>query len=184
LACAPRYDKYSNFGYLLAGAVVEKVAGVKYFDYVKTTLLQPANISEVLVFPTLASHRTNNMVIIEDEGSGKSPFDLNSQLWLPNVYGGDGEINEVGDPNAGTGASAHALTQFIHLHAVWGNGPRAAGAARSGSTPGSSSWAQSRSDGIDWAYVINTRNWPPATSPTLEQLGNSINQLLDTTPIT
>jgi CubicO group peptidase (beta-lactamase class C family) len=177
-------NKYSNFGYLLAGAVVEKVAGVKYFDYVKTTLLQPASISEVLVFPTLANQRTNSMAIIEDEGLGKSPIDLSSQLLVPNVYGGDSEINEVGDPNAGTGASAHALTQFIHLHAVWGNGPRAAGAARAGSTPGSSSWAQSRSDGIDWAYVINTRNWPPVTSPTLEQLGNSINQLLDTTPIT
>jgi CubicO group peptidase (beta-lactamase class C family) len=177
-------SKYSNFGYLLGGAVVEKVAGVKYFDYVKTTLLQPANISEVLVFPTLPSHRTNNMAIIEDEGLGMSPFDLGSQLLIPNVYGGIGEINEVGDPNCGTGASAQALTQFIHLHAVWGNGPRAPGFARSGSTPGSSSWAQSRGDGIDWAYIINTRNWPPATSPTLEQLGNSINQLLDTTPIT
>ena len=176
--------KYSNFGYLLAGFVVKKVAGVRYFDYVKTTLLQPENISEVLVFPTLASQRTNNMAIIEDEGLGMSPFDLTSQLLIPNVYGGIGEINEVGDPNCGTGASAQAVTQFIHLHAVWGNGPRAPGFARSGSTPGSSSWAQSRGDGIDWAYVINTRNWPPATSPTLEQLGNSINNLLDTTPIT
>jgi CubicO group peptidase (beta-lactamase class C family) len=177
-------NKYSNFGYLLAGAVVEKVAGVKYFDYVKTTLLQPASISEVLVFPTLANQRTNSMAIIEDEGLGKSPIDLSSQLLVPNVYGGDSEINEVGDPNAGTGASAHALTQFIHLHAVWGNGPRAAGSARAGSTPGASSFAMSRGDGVDWAYVINTRNWPPSTSPTLEQLGNSITYLLDTTPIT
>jgi CubicO group peptidase (beta-lactamase class C family) len=177
-------NKYSNFGYLLAGAVVEKVAGVKYFDYVKTTLLQPASISEVLVFPTLANHRTNSMAIIEDEGLGKSPIDLSSQLLVPNVYGGDSEINEVGDPNAGTGASAHALTQFVHLHAVWGNGPRAAGSARAGSTPGASSFAMSRGDGVDWAYVINTRNWPPSTSPTLEQLGNSITYLLDTTPIT
>jgi CubicO group peptidase (beta-lactamase class C family) len=176
-------NKYSNFGYLLAGAVVEKVTGMKYFDYVKTTLLQPANIAEVLVFPTLASQRTNNEAIAEDEGLGLSPLDLTSQLLVPAVYGGDGEINEVGDPNAGTGASAHALTQFIHLHAVWGNGPRAAGFARAGSTPGASSLAVSRSDGVDWAYVINTRDWPPSTSPTLDDLGNSITQLLDTTPI-
>jgi CubicO group peptidase (beta-lactamase class C family) len=176
--------KYSNFGYLLAGAVVENVTGMKYFDYVKTRLLQPANISEVLVFPTLASQRTNNMAIIEDEGLGLDPLDLDSQLLVPAVYGGDGEINEVGDPNAGIGASAHTLTQFIHLHAVWGNGPRAAGAARSGSTPGASSLAVSRGDGVDWAYVINTRDWPPSTSPTLDDLGNSITHLLDTTPIT
>jgi len=146
-------------------------------------LLQPACNGQVHVISTLASQRRSNEAICEDEGLGLSPLDLASQLLVPAVYGGDGEINEVGDPNAGTGASAHVLTQFIHLHAVWGNGPRAPGFARSGSTPGASSLAVSRSDGVDWAYVINTRDWPPSTSPTLDDLGNSITHLLDTTPI-
>jgi CubicO group peptidase (beta-lactamase class C family) len=175
---------YSNFGYLLASAVVEKVTGMDYFNYVKTTFLQPANITEVQVISTLPSGRNNNEAITEDEGLGRSPRDLSSQLLVPAVYGGDGEIKEVGAACAGTGASAHALTQFIHLHAVWGNGPRAAGFARAGSTPGASSLAVSRGDGIDWAYVINTRDWPPSTSPTLDDLGNSITHLLDTTPVT
>jgi CubicO group peptidase (beta-lactamase class C family) len=187
---------YSNFGYLLAGAVVEKVSGMKYFDYVKKTLLDPAGITEVQVISTLMSGRTNSEAIAEDEGLGQSPIDLASQLYIPNVYGGDGEINEVGDPNDGTGASAHALTQFIHLHKVWGNGPRLANgtfgwSARSGSTPGASTLAVSRGDGIDWAYTINTRNWPPVTSPTLDDLGgltpptpaNSITHVLDTVPL-
>jgi hypothetical protein len=81
-------------------------------------------ITEVKVISTLASRRTNDEAIVEDKGLGLSPLDLASQLYVPKVYGGDGEINEVGDPNDGTGASAHALTQVIHLHAVWGNGPR------------------------------------------------------------
>jgi CubicO group peptidase (beta-lactamase class C family) len=46
---------YSNYCFLLAGAVVERVTKMPYFDYVKTTLLQPAGITEVEVFPTLAS---------------------------------------------------------------------------------------------------------------------------------
>lgn len=126
---------YSNFGYLLAGAVIEQVVtGMKYFDYVKATLLQPAGITEVQVIPTLASQRTNNEAIAEDEGLGLSPLDLASQLLVPAVYGGDGEINEVGDPNDGTGASAEALTRFIHLHAVWGNGPRKANCVHRGTT--------------------------------------------------
>jgi CubicO group peptidase (beta-lactamase class C family) len=182
---------YSNYGYLLAGAVVEHVSGKKYFDYVKATLLQPASISEVEVIPTLASQRTSTQAIAEDETLGLSPLDLASQLFVPAVYGGDGEINEVGDPNDGLGASAHAMTQFIHLHAVWGNGPRAPGSARSGSTPGASSLAVSRPDGIDWACVVNTRDWPPSTSPSLNDLfdlsppisANSITHVLDTTPI-
>src|SRR5262249_57317505 len=102
---------------------------------------------------------------------------------VPGVKGGDGESSEVGDPSAGTGASAHVLTEFIHLHAAVGNSPRAPGFARSGSTPGASSLAVSRSDGVDWAYVINTRDWPPSTSLTLDDLGNSITHLLDTAPI-
>jgi CubicO group peptidase (beta-lactamase class C family) len=187
---------YSNFGYLLAGAVVERVTGMKYFDYVKTKLLDPAGIAEVKVISTLASGRSDDEAIAEDEGLNLSAVDLASQLLVPAVYGGDGEINEVGDPNDGLGASAHALTQFIHLHAVWGNGPRPADGnwgwvARSGSTPGASTLAVSRGDGIDWAYTINTRDWPPSTSPTLDNLGgltpptpaNSITHILDTTPL-
>ena len=110
-------------------------------------------------------------------------LDPASQLLVPAIFGGGGEINEVGAACAGTSASATALTAFIHRHAVWGNGGRAAGSARAGSTPGSSSLAVSRGDGIDWAYVINTRNWPANTSPTLDDLGTTITHLLDTTPL-
>jgi len=174
---------YSNYGYLLAGAVVEHVTGTAYADYVKSALLTPAGITEVKVISTRASSRTNDEAIAEDPGLGHDPLDLASQLLIPAVYGGDGEINEVGDPNDGMGASAHALTQFIHTHAVWGNGPRAPGAARSGSTPGASTWAQSRGDGVDWAYVINTRDWPPNTSQPLNDLDDAVNNLLNTTAL-
>lgn len=175
--------QYSNFGYLLASAVVEKATGMAYFDYVKKALLQPAGIAEVTVFPTLATQRTSDEAIAEDQGLGGDPLNLASQKQIPAVYGGDGEINEVGAANDGTAASATALTRFIHLHAVWGNGPRAAGAARTGSTPGASSLAFSRWDGVDWAYVINTRDWPPSSAMTLDQLGKAIGHILDTTSI-
>jgi CubicO group peptidase (beta-lactamase class C family) len=152
---------YSNYGYLLAGAVVEHVTNMKYFNYVKQALLQPAGIGEVQVFSTLAANRTNNEAIAEDQGLHPSAIELTSNLNVPDVYGGDGEINEVGDPNDGLSASAEAMAQFIFHHAVWGNGPRSV-AARAGSTPGASTWAESRSDGVDWAYTINTRDWPAA----------------------
>ena len=80
------------------------------------------------------------------------------------VYGGDGEVKEVAAGCAGVGASARALAAFISKHAVWGNGGRAAGYARSGSTPGTSTWAESRGDGVDFAFVLNTRDWPPNAS--------------------
>jgi CubicO group peptidase (beta-lactamase class C family) len=176
-------NKYSNFGYLLASLVVEHITGMTFFDYVKTKLLQPLNITEVELWPTEVSPRPPHEVIQEDEGLGLSAIHVDSPLRVPAIYGGDGEIKEVGAACAGLAASATALTQFIHVHAVWGNGPRAPNFARGGSTPGTSTWAHSRGDDIDWAYTINTRNWPPQTTVTLDQLQESINHLLDTTPI-
>jgi CubicO group peptidase (beta-lactamase class C family) len=172
-------EKYSNYGYLLAGAVVEHVTGQSYFEYLKERLLVPAGTSEVKVMPTLPSGRTFEEAIAEDQGQGLSPIDLRSQFRVPNVYGGNGQINEVGDANHGIGASAQALAQFVHLHAVWGNGPRTPGYTRTGSGAGASSLACSRTDGIDWAYVIDTRDWPLATSLTPSELGNAINKVLD-----
>ncbi|MGC2200221.1 MAG: serine hydrolase [Stellaceae bacterium] len=181
-------SQYSNYGYLLASAVVEKVTGIPFFDYIKEALLQPAGITDVIVSSTTAAQRAADEAICEDEGLGLSPLDLSSPLLVPAVYGGDGQIKEVAAACAGLAASATALTQFIHRHLVWGNGPRLADGGswwlgRTGSTPGTSSMAVSRSNGIDWAYVINTRDWPPITSPTLDELGQSIDKLIDTTPI-
>jgi hypothetical protein len=135
------------------------------------------------VRPTAANQVPATEAMIEDEGLGNSSLDPLSPLLVPAIFGGSGELNEVGAACAGTSASASALVKFIHTHAVWGNGGRAANFARAGSTPGSSTFAASRGDGVDWAYVINTRNWPPNTSPSLDDLGNTINHLLDTTPL-
>jgi hypothetical protein len=55
---------------------------------------------------------------------------------------------------------------------------------RSGSTPGATTFAVSRADGIDWAFTINTRTWPAGASATLvDDLAGIINHLLDSTPI-
>lgn len=174
---------YSNYGYLLLGAVVEKVTGMSFHAYLAQAVLQPAGISEVEVFPTRAAGRTAHQAIAEDPYLGQDPLDLASTLNIPAVYGGDGEINEIGDPNDGTGASAEAMAQFIHTHAVWGNGGRAAGSARAGSTPGASTWAESRWDGIDWAYTVNTRDWPPTSGQTAATTAKG-NQALQTAAFT
>jgi len=178
---------YSNYGYLLLGAVVEKVTGMSYQAYLAQAVLQPAGISEVEVFPTRAAGRTAQQAIAEDQeqntfGLGLDPLDLASTLLIPNVYGGDGEINEIGDPNDGTAASAEAIAQFIYKHAVWGNGGRAP-RARAGSTPGASTWGESRWDGVDWSYTVNTRDWQPTNGQTAATTAHG-NQALNTTAFT
>jgi CubicO group peptidase (beta-lactamase class C family) len=177
--------KYSNYGYLLLSAVIEHVTGLGFFDYLSKAILQPEEITQVLLSSTVAAQRAANQAIAEDGGFGQSPLDLQSASLVPAVYGGDSEIKEVAAGCAGLAASAAALAKFIYTHAVWGIGGRAPGAARSGSTPGASTWAKSRTDGIDYALVVNTRDFPPqAPAPSLNNLfGTLIDHLLDTTPL-
>src|SRR5215472_3316763 len=136
---------------------------MSYHAYLAQAVLQPAGITEVEVLSTRAAGRTAQQAIAEDQGLGQDPLSLAATLKIPSVYGGDGEINEIGDPNDGTAASAQAMAQFIHTHAVIGNGARAPGFARSGGTPGAATWAESRWDGVDWAYALNTRDFAPTS---------------------
>jgi CubicO group peptidase (beta-lactamase class C family) len=176
---------YSNYGYLLLGAVIEKVTGQAYHDYLVQALLQPAGIGEVEVFPTRAAGRTAQQAIAEDAGLGPDPLDLGSTASIPAVYGGDGEINEIGDPNDGTAASAEAMARFIGSHAVIGNGGRSPGLARSGGTPGASTFAKSRwEDNLDWAYTINTSSFAPTNGPSTATTTVKGSQALTTAPFT
>jgi len=175
---------YSNYGYLLASAVVEAVTGMDYFAYLSQAVLQPLGITELVVSSTMASQRAANQAIAEDEYSGLSPLDLTSTAPVPCVYGGDGQIKEVAVGCAGLAASARAMVQFARANLVWGNGPRWGDGGswwlgRTGSTPGASTEAVSRSGGYDWAMTINTRDWAPNTSVSLDQLAQAIDALIN-----
>jgi CubicO group peptidase (beta-lactamase class C family) len=178
---------YSNYGYLLLTAVVEKVTGKPYFDYVQQQVLAPLGISEVLLSSTEAELRDPSEAFCEDGGLGSDPIHISSNLQIPAVYGGDGQIKEVAAGCAGLAASATALTQFIHVNLVWGNGPRPTNSGnwwlgRTGSTPGSSTEAASLGSGVDWAYVLNTRDFPPQTPLPLDSLATTIGNLISSTP--
>jgi CubicO group peptidase (beta-lactamase class C family) len=178
---------YSNYGYLLLSAIVEHVTGMPYFQYVQQKVLAPLGITEVLLSSTEAQLRDPTEAICEDQGLGLDPINITSNLLIPAVYGGDGQIKEVAAGCAGLAASATALTQFIHVNLVWGNGPRPNPSSnwslgRTGSTPGTSTEAFSLSGGIDWAYVINTRDFPPQTSLPLPGLATTIGNLIGATP--
>ena len=178
---------YSNYGYLLLSAIVEKVTGQPYFTYVQQKVLAPLGITEVLLSSTEAQQRDPSEAICEDQGLGLDPINITSNLQIPAVYGGDGQIKEVAAACAGLAASATALTQFIHTNLVWGNGPRPTGGGnwwigRTGSTPGTSTEAVSLGGGLDWAYVINTRDFPPQTPLPLASLATTIGNIISSTP--
>ena len=37
--------RYSNYGFVLLGAIIEKVSGMSYYDYVRSKVFQPAGMS-------------------------------------------------------------------------------------------------------------------------------------------
>jgi pimeloyl-ACP methyl ester carboxylesterase len=178
---------YSNYGYLLAGAVVEKVSGQKVFDYLRDTLLKPLSLTDVQPSPTAQSLKPMNEPPYESTDYGQNALDPSSTTQVPAPYGGAGHILEVDDSAAGLAASATALVKFIRVHKVWGNGSRSDykssefPVARKGSDPGALSFAWSRADGVDWAVIFNCRDWPTDWDKTSDNFAASVNDLLDRT---
>ncbi len=69
------YD-YSNFGYCVLGRIIEKITGRHYEDYVKTTILQPCGITDMLVGGNRLEDRKNNEVKYYGRGN-EDPYKYN-----------------------------------------------------------------------------------------------------------
>ena len=76
--------------------------------------------------------------------------------------------------------------------AVWGNGPRCDHATtfpehpcyRDGSQDGARGWAESRPDGLDWAVIVNTREFAGGDQVFTNMLvAGGISAFLDTGPV-
>ncbi len=167
---------YSNLGYILLALVVEKASGKAFIDYLKESVLTPEGVTDVFRARTLRSLRLPNEGFYDDPELGLTVLEPKLDKYVPRAYGGDGWITESGDGAGSLVATATAVVQFIHQHAVWDIGGRAAG-ARSGVLAGTSSLAVSRKDNVDYAYVFNTRR---ISTPAQSAFRNRIDKLLDT----
>jgi CubicO group peptidase (beta-lactamase class C family) len=171
--------RYSNFGYVLLGLVVEQVTGLPFITYLTQSVLAPLGIGgQVLVGATLRSGRQPGEAGYEDSNVGKSAWNPWSESYVPAAYGNF--LVEAMDTGGGLITTAPAVTALINDNAVWGLGGRAPGSARSGSMPGTSSFAASRGGGIDWCYIINT-NEVYDSEATLDKLAADLNSAVDST---
>lgn len=171
-------NKYSNFGYVLLGLLVEQATGQSFIDYLKQSVLAPLGISDVFLARTLKTQRLSNEGFYDGNGIGLTSLEPNVDVLTPFCYGGEGWLTESMDTGGGLAATASAMTRFIHSYAVWGVGGRVSNAARSGSMAGVSSLAVSRGDGVDYVYIFNTRDLP---SDALQKLGDALDKQLNNT---
>jgi CubicO group peptidase (beta-lactamase class C family) len=174
-------DRYSNFGYVLLGLVVERITGQSFQAYLTQAVLNPLGVGgQVLVGATLRSGRRPTEVSYEEPSVGASAWDPWSDVRVATAYGNF--LIEAMDSGGGLIATAPAVTAFINQNAVWGLGGRAAGSARSGQMAGTRSFAASRSNGVDWCYTINTAEMYNSTA-TLNQLTTDLNAAIDASGI-
>jgi CubicO group peptidase (beta-lactamase class C family) len=165
-------QNYSNFGYLLLGLVVEAVTGMPYVDYVRQVVLAPLGLNNVSL-SRMTAGPVSGEVSYDEPNVGPTPFDWASNAMVPNAYGGEDFLTETMDSGGGLMTTAQTLATFINKYSVWGLNGRAAGSARSGSMDGTTSWAESRGDGVDWACVFNTR-WQFGRVVGKDSKGNNI----------
>ena len=173
-------SQYSNIGYTTLAYLVEKVTGKNYETYLRNTILQPDGITAVRLARTLRNQRLANEVFYDDPNIGWSAAEPTKEKRTAYCYGGEGWTTEAMDGSGGLCATADALVQFIRLHAVWGRGGRMAGAARTGSMAGVSCRAQSRTDGVDVAFIFNTRH---LLKIPVDDFATQLNSLLDSTSL-
>jgi CubicO group peptidase (beta-lactamase class C family) len=152
-------QRYSNFGYVLLGLVVEQRTGLSFINYLKQRVLAPLGVdTQVFTGATLRSGRLGGELSYDAPWVGSSAWDPRSAALVPGAYG-NFLIAEM-DTGGGLVATAPAVSAFINQNAVWGIGGRMPGSARSGAMAGTASLAVSRTDGIDWVYVFNTVDVP------------------------
>lgn len=179
---------YSNFGYLLAGRVIEKVSGLSYQTYVQQKLLAPLKIKRMASGWTISKHTGETSY--ESQYKGKTVLN-NSGATVAAPYG----TFSMGlhDANGGWLASAPDLVRWAKmfdasssvlnstsLGRVWAkpstgvnsNGwyyglgwqvrPVSGGTGRNmwhvGSLPGNYSLLVRTSKGLSWAALFNRRD--------------------------
>jgi CubicO group peptidase (beta-lactamase class C family) len=101
---------YSNFGYLLAGRVIEKVTGLSYSTYVQQKLLTPLKITRMKPGQTLV--RQTGELPYESQYTARTVLD-NSGKIVPAPYGSFSM--RLHDANGGWLSSAPDLVRWARM---------------------------------------------------------------------
>lgn len=197
---------YSNMGYAFLGAIIERVSGMPYEDYVKFHVLYPNGIYDMHLGKNRYEQRRRNEVkYYEQEGSEMIWACNGDSLLLPKTYGGN-DIELLGAAG-GWIASAPELAKLLTLIDGFDSVPDILGPEtialmtgedrkalgwrdvkqgvwiRTGNFAGSSAMMVRRADGLEWVFLTNTSNWQGARfSYDINQLMNKITNRVDNWP--
>ncbi|MDX6239146.1 MAG: hypothetical protein QOG10_3961 [Kribbellaceae bacterium] len=185
---------YSNFGYSLAGRVIEKVSGLSYADYVQQKLLTPLKIKRMAQGWTIAKH--SGEMSYQSQYTGRTVLN-NSGTTVAAPYGSFSM--RIQDANGGWIASAPDLVRWAKMFDApssvlnstslghvwskpqtglnadgsyyglgWQIRPTTGGTGRNtwhtGSLPGTFTLLVRTYNGMSWAALFNRRDDPSGKS--------------------
>lgn len=185
---------YSNMAYMFLGAIIEKVSGMKYEDFVKYHVLFPNGIYDMHIAQNLYVNKFPNEVrYYEQEGSPEILAFNGDSIFMPKSNGGN-DITLLGAAG-GWVASAPELAKLITLIDGFDQIPDILSVEsikqmtggegnplgwkevinenwyRTGSFAGTAAMLCRRPDGIEWVFLTNTSNWQgPGFSKEIDHL--------------
>jgi CubicO group peptidase (beta-lactamase class C family) len=140
--------------------VVEKASGQSYMEYVTQHVAKPIGVTDLVLSPTEGPRLPGEVATYASTQMGLSPLHLDSTTPVPGPSGGDGEIREVAQAGGGLATSAESMLALMGRYAIWGLGPPPSDGylAREGAAAGTNTFARQRSDGTNYAVIVNYRN--------------------------
>lgn len=171
-------DRYSNFGYLLLGFIIERASGLTYNNYVNSQILGPLGIP--------ASDFKNGNSLLSEADPREPNYITNKQI--PNVFGAglvnarNGGVNAINWVAAATSLmTARALARFASVFKIDTdadgvdgptNGQPLAGASNDGfhggDLPGSAALVRQLRSGVTYAVMMNKNDKFEGSGPRVD----------------
>jgi CubicO group peptidase (beta-lactamase class C family) len=197
--------KYSNFGYILLGLIIEQVTGQPYEDAMRQLTVRPMGLERIRLnrvrgsgYLSEEAHRYLPAGLEERQG-GHLPITMASGGWLATpaemvrfLTVLDGSRGDRFLPRplyeamlAPPPPPAPARPDGGHFGMGWDlvkEGPRGAFYRKNGGLPGVHSWLEHRDDGVDWALFWNggrveDKEKGPVMPEFVKQVGNAMTEV-------
>lgn len=178
--------KYSNFGYVMLGKIIEELSGETYENYVKSQILNPLGIYDMTLTANYYSERVTQEVKYYDDaevglrpscyGTGKMcsrTYEASNYASLGAAGGWIGSATDImrllvsidgsdDKPDMLSANSVDAMTQAYSRNSLgplgW-KGVHGDNWWRTGTLIGTNAILMRRADGISYFMVTNTNNW-------------------------